>query len=231
MKKLAIFGTVSLVFLAGCGGVPLKSNVPANSTPAPTPSPSPATSPSNFTVVGSMATARANHSATLLPNGKILIAGGTNGSQALASAELYDPTTKTFTPTGDMTTVRGSNAGTLLPNGKVLITGSGSADLYDPTTGTFAPTGNMQIAGAGATAGVLPAPVVLLANGKVLYAGINAELYDPATGTFALAGPYADTLAMSWNTTTLLADGRVLLTGASYGALVGGAELFDPNTG
>src|SRR5215472_6973785 len=232
LRQFAIVGTVSLVFLAGCS-VPAKVYLPANntpvSTPTPTPSPAPATSPSNFAAVGSMSTPRVNHSATLLPNGKVLIAGGSNGSQDLGSAELYDPTTKTFTATGDMATVRGSNTATLLLNGKVLIMGAGSADLYDPSTGTFAATGSMQIAGAGATAGV--APVALLANGKVLYAGVNAELYDPATGTFALAGPYADTLAMSWDTATVLADGRVLLTGASYGGLVAGAELFDPKSG
>jgi hypothetical protein len=77
-------------------------------------------------------------------------------------------------------------------------------------------------------------PAALLANGKVLFAGDDAEVYDPATGTFALVGPYADTIPALWNTATLLLDGRVLLTGATFGAagaIVGAAELFGPHSG
>jgi len=109
-----------------------------------------------FTPTGNMAMARAHHTATLLPNGKVLIAGGEGDEgnlQPLDSAELYDPSTGMFTPTGSMTPVRTWHTATLLANSKVLIAGGSnrgdtfqplaSAELYDPSTGMFTPTGSM----------------------------------------------------------------------------------------
>jgi hypothetical protein len=128
-----------------------------------------------------MHTARSNATATLLKNGKVLIAGGGNladmySQDIYASAELYDPATGTFTPTGSMTAARIDAAATLLRNGKVLIAGGGgcqdpkrctgvafgtgaagaqylaSAELYDPDTGKFTKTGSMAEHRTGATA-------------------------------------------------------------------------------
>jgi hypothetical protein len=190
-----------------------------------------------FEATGSMATARTAATATLLNSGKVLIAGGTTtGLDALASAELYDPTTKAFSSTGGMVAGRHDFAATLLPSGKVLVTGGldstgnplASAEIYDPAAGTFSPiTRNMIIARASHTA-------TLLKTGKVLIAGWGnaiAELFDPSNGTFAQTGSMV--LARTSHTATLLSDGRVLIAagfGPSAQPLVE-AELYDPASG
>ncbi|HLP76115.1 MAG TPA: kelch repeat-containing protein [Candidatus Paceibacterota bacterium] len=180
------------------------------------------------------------HTTTLLPNGKILVAGGyfTNGS--LASAELFDPAKGTWETTGDMNVPRDSHAATLLPNGKVLVAGGNnvaynlsSAELYDPATRTWTMAGSMTTARANFTA-------TLLANGKVLAAGggflgsaddrSSAELYDPATGTWTATGSMFT--ARKLHTATLLPSGRVLVAGGQNGALyLTSLELFNPATG
>jgi hypothetical protein len=111
-----------------------------------------AQSPGTFTATGNLTMERTQHTATLLTNGRVLIAGGfailSGGFAVRASAELYDPSTRAFTTTGSMTTPRTDQTATLLPSGKVLIVGGhskvntedpplASADLYDPATGTF----------------------------------------------------------------------------------------------
>ena len=190
-----------------------------------------------FSPTGSMTTARATHTATLLPNGKVLITGGEGvSSQPLASAELYDPSTGMFTPTGSMTTARTwGHTATLLANGTVLIAGGTdslityapltSAELYDPSTGMFTLTGSMPTAQH--TDGA-----ALLQDGRVFVAGdSNAAIYDPASGTFAQAGAYVDAAPVLWSTVNSLVDGRVLLTGCAAQCTVGATELFDPKSG
>ena len=88
-----------------------------------------------------MKTARANHTATLLPDGRVLVTGGDQGFSPLATAELYDPATGVFTATTHpMSTGRSQHIAMLLPSGKVLVEGNGSADIFDPAAQTFTPT-------------------------------------------------------------------------------------------
>lgn len=187
---------------------------------------------------------RAAHTATLLSDGKVLIAGGFQeegtSEVAIASAEVYDPTTNTFTPTGDMNEPRDGQTATLLPNGEVLIVGgwglsgrTSTAELYDPQTGKFSYTASLAAPREGMTA-------TLLKNGKVLIAGgdsarntpqLIAEIYDPTTNTFARAGSLNS--GRSAHTATLLGDGNVLLVGGNSSAdvVLASAELYNPATG
>ena len=143
-----------------------------------------------FTPTGSMTVARWGHSATLLDNGKVLIAGGGHDvAFGLASAELYDPATETFASTGSMTLGRDGHTATLLGNGKVLIAGgsgdeagyaSTSAELYDPDTDTFAATGSMSDGRCMHTATPLSDGRVLVAGGRnsAGEAIASAEIYE-----------------------------------------------------
>jgi hypothetical protein len=103
-----------------------------------------------FYNTGSLATARYSHTATLLPNGKVLVAGGAGASGTLASAELYDPASDRWTATGSLATARNNYTATFLPNGKVLVAGGyigsslASAELYDPASGTWTATGRRR---------------------------------------------------------------------------------------
>jgi len=101
-----------------------------------------------FRPTGSLSAARESHTATLLPDGKVLVAGGYNSSY-LSSAELYNPSNGTWTATGSMAAARGSHTATLLPDGRVLVAGDyngssylSSAELYDPSNGTWTATGS-----------------------------------------------------------------------------------------
>jgi hypothetical protein len=197
-----------------------------------------------FSGTGNMTANRGDHTATLLLNGKVLIAGGADQDPTgtgLASAELYDPSTGTFTQTGSMAVGRFLHTATLLQNEKVLIVGGAltstsdpdaTAELYDPATGIFTMTGAMKTAREQHTA-------TLLADGRVLIVGgttstgtgdlqptATAEIYDPSTGSFSVTGSMA--AARTYHTATLLQSGNVLVAGGDQNST---AEVYDPATG
>ena len=196
---------------------------------------------------GSMRSARDGQTATLLPSGKVLIAGGTNNGAALASAELYSPIAGTWASTGSMHVARTLGRALLLPGGSVLIVGGcvndclsatvKDAEIYIPSSGTFTETGSMLQARA-------EFAITLLSNGQVLVAGgctaynangcsattAKAEVYNPATGIWkATAAMHAARHAMNG---TLLPSGKVLVAGGATGAsdALISSEIYDPIT-
>jgi hypothetical protein len=201
-------------------------------------------STAQWTATGALATARTNHSATRLLDGRVLVAGGDAGAGGLTTAELYDPGTGTWTTTGSLSTVRQNDdvccPGTaMLPGGDVLIAGGSgpqglldSAEIYRVGAGTWQPTGNL-VFGRDAGFGLIP-----VLDGRILIVGGRddwgplpyAELYDDATGLWTRTND-AHYARMS-PATALLADGRVLVTGGgrpgSTLAVTATAETVSP---
>src|SRR5262249_40186080 len=170
-----------------------------------------------FPATGSMLISRRGHTATLLNDGQVLIAGGADGNnQAAPGAELYNPATGQFTPVSNMTSARAYHRATLLDGGKVLITGGtvngaawpSAAEIYDPNARVFAATGAMNVPRDTHTA-------TFLVNGQFLSTGgegsggiVSAsEKYDPDSGTFSLTATNNDHFdpARIGHTATLLA--------------------------
>jgi hypothetical protein len=189
-----------------------------------------------FTLTGSMTAVIQLSTATLLPNGKVLVEGGSVGN-------VYDSTTGLWSDTGPLLSARGYQTATLLPNGQVLRAGGvgaggdlASAELYNPATNAWTAAASLVIARDLHTATLLP-------NGKVLVVGgrdgariwTSAELYDPASNTWTATGSLVT--ARYSHTATLLPNGKVLVAGGLGVASGGGttilssAELYDPVTG
>src|SRR5215471_9043610 len=125
-----------------------------------------------WTYTGNLNMARSGHTATLLPNGKVLVAGGVNSSGVLKGAELYDPASGQWRVTGSLNVPRKVFTATRLKNGQVLVAGgfsdfgsvTNTAELYDPVTETWTMTGNLEELRAWHSA-------ALLSDGRVLIAG------------------------------------------------------------
>jgi Thrombospondin type 3 repeat/Kelch motif/Galactose oxidase, central domain len=205
-----------------------------------------------FTATGIMtvpAGGRSQHTATLLDNGKVFIAGGFF-SGPLVSTELYDPATGMFTAAGIMAQARNTHTATRLPSGKVLIAGGygtsgelASAELFDPVTQAFSPAASLQQGRGSHRATLLPNGTVLLTGGNGAGAALSsAETYFPDANVFALTGgfpPHSLNNARQWHNAVLLPNGKVLISGGNNNAsghwdvqtsFLSSAELYDPIT-
>lgn len=198
----------------------------------------PASSGNPWSYIPNANVARTSHTATLLPNGKVLILGGEvlSGSNhfgatktTLSSAVIYDPTADTLSTAAGMSTARSHHTATLLQNGKILVAGGDatmSCELYDPATDTWAPAASLPYARASHTA-------VLLPSGKVLIVGGNfasAQLYDPVSNAWTSAGSLAEHI--NGMSVQLLPNGKVLVAGgenSSY-TVTATSEIYDPAT-
>lgn len=191
-----------------------------------------------WVATGPMSTARRNHTATLLRDGRVLVTGGTGTTGMLqSSAEVYDPASGAWSPVAGMAFERSSHAATLLLDGKVLVVGGGagsdwnssvSAEVYDPATGTWAVTGSLASPRRYHSATLLPMGLVLVAGGFHEYTGIQttAEVYDPAERVWRPAGNMAAERYL--HTATLLADGQLLIAGGISNKNQASAELLVP---
>jgi Kelch motif len=209
--------------------------------------------PPGCVATGSLTTPRAGAFVSTLDNGRVLVAGGWSGGHVVATAELYDPSTRTFSPTGSMAQSHGWSAArsAKLPDGRVLVAGGyndatgaalATAELYDPASGTWSPTGSMASARENNS-------LVPLADGRVLVFGgwsaitalspdhseiavsgaptSSAEIYDETTGVWTPAGSAPG--AVAYAAAELLKDGEVLVAAGSAGSVTAGsrsAELF-----
>lgn len=204
----------------------------------------------NWVSAGNVHTARDGHTATLLSNGNVVIAGGENNNQALDSTEVYSSMTGQWTYSGNLNVARSNHGAVLLPNGSILVAGgctggclgatTASAELYNSVSGKWASTGSMLTArtyfGMAMEAG--PGGRVLVAGGCT---GLNSngctgvtarvEYYNPATGKWA-ALP-AMHVARGSLSATLLRNGQILVAGGinAAGNPIASAELFNPATG
>ena len=199
-----------------------------------------------FTRTGDLLQQRTSHTATLLPDGTVLVTGGWLHFYTISSAELYNPTTEKWSSTGSLQTPRDNHTATLLRNGKVLVVGGGThmkgkpgqrqvfanAELYDPASKTWSAAGSMQTERRFHSATLLPDGRVLVVGGLSQRSKpvTSPEIYDPTTDKWSSTGT-PQTCIIS---TTLLDDGKVLGIGDGLSqktkTLTTTTELYAPAT-
>lgn len=193
--------------------------------------------------VQAMQARRAAHTATTLPDGRVLVVGGFVEKGTALDTEIFEPARNAFVPGPTLSAVRHSHTATRLGDGRVLIAGGygegtrtlADAEVFDPRTGQFTPVAPLVTARANHTA-------VALSDGTILISGglgegwtylATAELFDPSTSTFTQVGPM--TAAREGHAAVRLADGRVLVGGGHEGprrnlTLHASAEVYEPGT-
>jgi N-acetylneuraminic acid mutarotase len=195
-----------------------------------------------WAVTDTMSVGRTGHTATLLENGQVLVAGGSQYAvNCYDTAELYNPATGEWTLTGNMTQTRCYHSATLLPNGEVLVSGGVNSlysttdtntiiasEIYNPATGTWTATGSLNVSRA-------ESATILLKNGEVLTVGgynntgddnpdtylTSAELFNTSTGKWSLTSSLTGTIGLP-ATPGLLTNGDVLIANA--------AQFYNPTT-
>ena len=189
-----------------------------------------------WSAAGTMIQAREWASATLLPDGRVLVAGGLDATKAgreeLLSAEIFDPSTGEWTETSDMAEVHAGHSAALLPDGTVLIVGRYMGELFDPSAETWSAGGKpTRERSFGTTADILPDGRVLVTGGRYQQGGWSgaivpvrtAESYNPESNTWAEAASMSE--PRENHTSVTLSDGRVMVIGDKA------TEIFDPATG
>jgi Galactose oxidase, central domain/Kelch motif len=177
-----------------------------------------------FVSAGRMLSPRGGFTATRLSDGRVLVVGGNSGSEALASAELYDPEPGSFVATGSLARSREAHSATLLRDGRVLVVGGSdgvdvlrTAEVYDPATERFAPAGTLSVPRHKHAA-------VVLRDGRVLVVGgsderdsrgryRSTELWSPATGRFTRASALREPRFKIPDAVVRLSTGDVLVAG------------------
>jgi hypothetical protein len=192
-----------------------------------------------MTTVASMSTARLGHTATLLSDGRILVAGGSDGG-ALDTAEIYNPVSNIWSSTGSMSAARMYHTATLLPDGRVIVIGGlsttcgcaiGNVDIFNPTTGVWTPASSIPPRRQHFAA--------LLQNGKVLVFGglgnssstplTSSIMYDPVANAWSAVGNML--VSRNYPAMTVLQDGRILVAGGYLGSTYySSTEIFNPST-
>lgn len=171
-----------------------------------------------FTSSDRMIAPRTNHTATLMGDGRVLIAGGMNAAGMVKISEIFDPTTHSFAEVGDLNDERWGHEALLLQDGKVLVIGGRrgtieadnvqnvtTAEMFDPATGNFAAAGDTGLPSIQSA--------FLLPSGKVfLLSGGDVAIYDPASGTAARTGHSIGQNRLAY-AITLLEDGRIMISG------------------